>query len=157
MAISKVTAYNQMLGVLLGDPTKQWNDSVVGAFMVVVCDNTYSPNPGHTTSFDLAGVITVGDGAPVNLTGRSLDSATTPAETLFKSNNIDFGSAVTLTGKYIVLVQPAVAGVFDGSNDKLIWYFDLDDSSSSAQIDVVADEFIYTMPSNGWMSIKEAA
>ncbi len=43
MAISKVTAYNQMLGVLLGDPTKQWNDSVVGAFMVVVCDNTYSP------------------------------------------------------------------------------------------------------------------
>lgn len=144
-----------MSGVLLGDATKQWNDAGVGVFMFIIADNTYTPLATHTVSFDLSGVITSGDGAPINVTGRVVDSATVPGTTALKSNNADFGSAVTITGKYIICVQPAVAGTFDGSNDKLVWYFDLDDTSPTAQITVTSDEFIYTMPSGGWVSFAK--
>lgn len=155
MAISQVTMYNQSIGLLLGDPTKQWNDAGVGAFMFVICDKNYTPSPAHTVSFDLAGVITAGDGAPVDVTGRIVDSATVPGTTAIKSNNADFGAVVTITGKYIVCVQPAVAGTFDGTNDKLVWYFDLDDTSTVAEAVIIADEFIYTMPSAGWITFAK--
>jgi len=150
MAIGAVTKFNQLESIILGDGDRQWDDATAGSCMFILADNTYAFDATDTTAAALSGVISAGDGAPINVTTPAIDDTTTPGSTYIDSADADWGTPVTITAKWIICVQPVTAGTY-ASTAKLLWGFDLDNSSGSASKTVTADEFKYLTPTNGWI------
>jgi len=150
MSIGAVTKFNQLESIILGDADRQWDDAAAGSCMFILADNTYAFDATDTTAADLSGVISAGDGAPINVTTPTIDDATTAGSTYIDSDDADWGTPVTITAKWIICVQPVVAGTY-ASTAKLLWAFDLDNTSGSADRVVTADEFKYLVPVNGWI------
>jgi len=142
--------YNQLEKQIGDTANRQWNDAAAGNIMWCLCGNGYTPSATHTTTTNLADLIASGDGAPMNATGLAIDNATTPGTTYYDSADANFGSTVTITAKYLIAVQPITAGTFSATTSKLLFYVDLDTSSSSAEVSSTASEFIIIAPTNGW-------
>ena len=151
MPIGSVQKFNQMESVLLSDANRQWDDTAVGSCMFILADNTYTPAAAHTTAAELSGVITAGDGAPINLATPTIDAATLIGTTFLDSDPANFGVSVSVTAKYLICVQPATAASFLNTTDKLLWYVDLDTTSSSASKTSTASDFSINTPVNGWV------
>ena len=151
MAAGAVKKFNGLESELMEDAERQWDDATAGSMMFILADNTYVFDATHILASELVGVITAGDGAPINLTTPVIDKTTLPGTTFLQADDANFGAAVTITAKFLICVKPVVAGTFDGSSDKLMWCADLDDSSSSASKSSVASDFSLTQPVNGWV------
>ena len=151
MAIGTVTKYNGFEKQIAADANRQWDDATAGNIMFCLCGNGYTPAATHTTTANLTGIITSGDGAPIVAAGVSIDNTTTPGSTYFKTNDANFGSAVTITAKYLVAVMSVTAGTFDASTSKLLFYVNLDTTSSSATVSSVSSDFVIYTPTNGWI------
>ena len=153
MAVSPVTKYNQLESVLCGTGNRPWNDATAGSCMFILANSTYTPLVTHTTVANVgtAGVnyIGSGDGAPMAVASPTIDAATTPGTTMFKSADANFGASVTLNAKYLVCVQPVTAGVI-ASTSKLLWYTDLNTATASSEAYASASEFKVNMPATGW-------
>jgi len=152
MPLGTVTKYNGMEKQLQADANRQWDDATAGSNMFIIADNTYTPDATHSTTFDLTGVITAGDGAPINVTSPTIDDTTTPGTTYYDSGIADFGSTVTVTGKYLICIQPVVAGTFDVATSNLLWVVDLDTTNGTASKVAVGSDFALTPPVNGWIA-----
>jgi len=150
MAIGSVKKYNGLTKKLMSDANRQWDDATAGSCMFILADNSYTFDATDITAADLAGVITVGDGAPINITTPTLNDTTTAGSTFIDSDDADWGTPVTITAKWIICVQPVTAGTY-ASTAKLLFAFDLDNSSGSAEITITANEFKYLAPTNGWI------
>jgi hypothetical protein len=151
MAIGTVTKYNQFLDVIMGTDNRQWDDVSAGSGMFVLVTNGYTPAATHTTAADLGvNVITSGDGAPINVASAAVNNST--GTTWLTSANASFGSPVTIIAKYLICVQPVVAGTY-ASTAKLLWYLDLDTTSSSTSVSSTNSEFSVNVSANGWVSI----
>jgi len=152
MAVGIVTKYNTLESVLFSASGRQWDDATVGSNMFILATSLYNPVASvHTTTADLGTtIITVGDGSPINVLNPLLDHTTVPGSTLFKSDSANFGAAVTITAKYLICVQPVVAGTFSGTTDKLLWYVDLDTTTTNSEKSSTAAEFLVNAPANGW-------
>ena len=153
MAIGTVTKYNGFEKLIAADANRQWDDSTAGNIMFCLAGNGYTPAATHSTTADLADVITSGDGAPVAATGLAIDNTTTPGSTYFDSDDMSFGTSVTITAKYLIAVQPVTANSFDASTSKLLFYVDLDTTSSSAEVSSVSSDFVIYAPANGWIKM----
>ena len=116
--------------------------------MFCLCTSSYTPAATHTTTTDLAGTITSGDGAPIAATGLAIDNTTTAGTTYYDSADANFGSAVTITAKYLIAEQPVSANTFSATTSKLLWYINLDTGGGS--IASVASDFVIIAPTNGW-------
>ena len=153
MAVGTVTKYNQLESVLFSSAGNPWDDATPGNIMFVLAKYTYTPAATHTTMADVgtSGVdwIASGDGAPMNATTLALDDTTTPGTTYYASDDADFGTSVTITAKWLLAVQPVSAGTA-ASTSKLLWYVDLNDTSSTASASATATSFNVAMPTNGW-------
>lgn len=154
MAISSVIKFNQLESVLMSTATRQWDDATAGSCMFILADNTYTPNATHTTAASLLGIITAGDGAPINVSAPAIDATTFPGSTFLNSGAANFGVAVTITAKYLICVQPVTAAAFLGTTDKLLWYVDLDDTSTTASKASTASDFSINPPVNGWFKFS---
>lgn len=151
MAVGTVTKYNQLLDVLMGDADRQWDDATAGSLMFVLVENGYTPDATHTTANDLgANVITAGDGAPINVGTPAVNNST--GTTWLDSADAAFGNPVTITAKYLVCIQPATAATY-ATTAKLLWYVDLDTTSTSTSLSSTNSEFTVSAPANGWISI----
>jgi len=51
-------------------------------------------------------------------------------------------------------VQPVTAAAFLGTTDKLLWYVDLDDTSTTASKASTASDFSINPPVNGWFKFS---
>lgn len=151
MAIGTVTKYNVLEVALMNNATRGWDSITAGSNMFLLVDNTYTPAATHEASDEITGIITAGDGAPINVGTPSIDEATTPGTTYLDSLAADFGSTVTITAKYLVCILPDVAATFVSGNDQLLWYVDLDDTTTSTSKTSTASDFIITPPTNGWI------
>lgn len=151
MPAGTVTKYNGMESELMLDAERQFDDATAGSLMFILADNTYTPLATHVLASDLTGVITAGDGAPINLTTPVIDKTTLAGSTFIQSDDANFGATVTITAKYLICVKPVVAGTFDGASDKLLFYGDLDTTNSTTSKSSSASDFVILMPSNGWM------
>jgi len=150
MAVGTVTKYNSLEKTIFGTANRQWDDATAGNIMFCLCGNTYTPAASHGTTASLSGLITAGNGAPIAATSLLLDNTTTPGVTYYSSAAADFGSAVTITAKYLVCVQPVTANTFSATTSVLLWYVDLDITSSSTTVSSTASAFKVVMPTNGW-------
>jgi hypothetical protein len=151
MAIGTVTKYNGFEKQIAADANRQWDDATAGNIMFCLCGNGYTPAATHTTTANLTDLITSGDGAPIAASSLAIDNTTTPGSTYFDSADVNFGSTVTITAKYLIAVMPVTAGTFDASTGKLLFYVDLDTASSSAEVSSVASDFVIYTPANGWI------
>ncbi len=150
MALGTVTKYNGLEKQIAADTNRQWDDATAGHIMFCLCSNAYTPAATHSTTADLAGLITTGDGAPLAATALAIDNTTTAGTTYFDSDDANFGSAVTITAKYFIAVQPVTAGTFDAATSKLLFYVDLDTASGTASVSSTASDFVIYAPTNGW-------
>lgn len=151
MALGTVTKYNQLESVLFASAGRQWDDVAAGSLMWCLADETYTPSAAHTTTADVGAALqTSGDGAPINLTTPAIDKTTTPGTTYYDADAANFGTAVTVSEKYLICVQPVAAGTFSATTSKLLFYVDLNTASSSALAASVASDFRIDPPTNGW-------
>jgi len=153
MAISAVTTYNQFEGLMLSTANRQWDDPTAGNIMYILASATYTPSVSDTTAAAIgANVIASGDGAPIAAASLAVDATTTPGSALLKSADAAFGAAVTITAKYLVAVQPVTPGTY-ASTAKLLWYVDLDDTSTASTVSSTTSTFSINQPAAGWVSI----
>lgn len=151
MAIGTVTKYNGFEKQIAADANRQWDDATAGNIMFCLCSNAYTPSAAHSTTSDLSGIITAGDGAPINATSLAIDNTTTAGSTYFDSGDANFGSSVTITAKYLVAVMPVTAGTFSSTTSKLLFYVDLDTTSGSSSVSSIGSDFVIYAPTNGWI------
>lgn len=152
MPVGTVTKYNQLEKQLFDTANRQWNDATTGNIMFCLVTNGYTPSATHTTTANLgANLISSGDGAArIAATSLAIDNTTTPGTTYYDSADVTWGSSVTITAKYLVCVQPVTANTFDSSTSKLLFYVDLDTTSSSTSVSSTATPFTVIAPTNGW-------
>jgi len=153
MAIGVVIKYNQLESALMKAAGRQWDDATVGSNMFILADNTYTPAAIHTTTTQVTGIIAAGAGAPIPVASPAIDGTSAPGSTSFKSASANFGSAVSVTAKYLICIQPVTPGTFTGTNDKLLWYVDLDTSTTTASQSSTNAAFIINQPAAGWYDI----
>lgn len=151
MAAGTVTKYNGFEKQVLADANRQWDDATAGNIMFCLCSSAYTPSATHTTTSNLTGLITSGAGAPIAATGVSIDNTTTPGVTMFKTNNADFGSNVSVTAKYLVAVMPVTANTFSSTTSNLLFYLDLNTASAGSSAQSVNGPFVINAPSTGWI------
>jgi hypothetical protein len=119
--------------------------------MFCLCGAAYTPSASHSTTADLAGLISSGDGAPIAATGLAIDNVTIPGSTYYDSDDANFGSAVTVTAKYLIAVMPVTANTFSASTSKLLFYVNLNTASGSATASSQAGQFTVYAPVGGWI------
>lgn len=151
MAVGTITKYNSFEKSVFDTANRQWNDATAGNIMFCLCSNAYTPSATHSTTANLSGLITAGDGSPIAATGLAIDNTTTPGTTYYNSDDANFGVSVSITAKYLVCVQPVTANTFSATTSKLLWYVDLDVSSSTAQVSSTVAAFTVFHPTNGWL------
>ena len=90
----------------------------------------------HTTWADISAneVSQAGDYAPVDLTGEAITEAA--GVVTIDANQVDYGSAVTITARHIVVLQ-GTAGAQSGT-DRLVFSAALDDTADKSS---TADDF----------------
>lgn len=154
MAIGNVVLYDSAIKQISDTANRQWNDATAGNVMWCLCSNAYTPAFTHTTTNNLgAGVITAGDGAPIAATSLAEDAATTAGSTYFDSADVTFTLSGAITPKYLVCVQPVTANTFSATTSKLLFYVDLDTTSSSATQSMAAGTYTIYVPGNGWFKV----
>ena len=151
MSLGAVVKYNNLETNLFETSGRQWDDPVTGNLMFCLARATYTPNATHATTADVgSNLITSGDGSPINVPSPSVNGTTTPGTTYYNSGSANFGSAVTIQAKYLICVQPVTAGTFNASTSKLLWYIDLNNTSSGSEASSTASDFSIVPQTNGW-------
>lgn len=151
MAFGALVRYNKFPGISQEDNQYEWADSSAGAYMFGLVGASYTPDAAHITAADLgANLITTGDGSPINVTGRAV-VYTSDGKCWFNSAAANFGSAVTITAKYIVCMMPVATGVHAGTS-KLCWYMDMN-VGAGLTVSSTSSTFVINPPANGWFSI----
>lgn len=130
MAIGTFTLYNNGKELLLTDNAGQINwatDNISAALLSAA----YTPSATHSTWADVkANHVTGTNYAPVALTNKT--SARSGATILWDCDDINFGSAVTVTAKYLVIVKGTAGSLAD--SDAVLGYVDLDNATTSATV-----------------------
>lgn len=150
MPVGQVKKYDGMEAILNKDANRQWDDATVGNCMFILATNTYTFDSADSTATDLLGVITAGDGSPINVDNPSIDENTVPGTTYIDSDAANFGASVTITAKFLICVQPVIAGTY-AATARVVWCVDLDTSSGSASKTSTASDFSINTPTNGWI------
>jgi len=151
MAAGSAVKYNGLEKTLTSTDNRDWDDAAAGNIMFVLAGAGYTPIATHSTTADLTNVITAGDGAPISATGLTIDNTTTPGTTCYKSDDVNFGSAVTIEAKYLIAIQPVTPGTYSATTGKLLFYLNLNTSSGSATAISTASDFVVYTPANGWI------
>lgn len=104
----------------------------------------YTPAATHVTWSEVSANETVdGDYAQQNATGVSITQ--TAGTVTFDIGDVDFGNTVTITAKYLVLIQGTVAG--GAGTDRLVGYVDL--NSGGGSVSSTSGNFDITINASG--------
>lgn len=143
MTVGVVQLYNQWGDILNGTANNQWDSGTATHFAFLLAKSSYTPSDTHATVADLgtAGTnwINAGDGAPIQIPSRDITQSS--GATRYVAGNANFGSAVTVSAKYLIAVAGDSSSI--QSTDRLIFWQDLkteggEASSSSSDFNVQA-------------------
>jgi len=79
----------------------------------------------------------------------------TPPQCEFASAIINFGSSVTITAKYLIVLEGDEAS--PGGTDDLVFWVDLDTTGATAEVSSVSSDFTVDDSANGWFYIAGQA
>jgi len=156
MAVGAFQLFNTWGDQILQDADTQWDATGTTLFAWLLAKSTAAIVDTDSTVTDLgvAGTdwINAGDGAPIDVITRSITFAAGDQE--FKAGDAVFGPSVTITARWIVLVQGNAAAIVGG--DGLIGYQLLDDTP--ADVSSTNSDFTVTAPaSNIWWQVDVQA
>lgn len=144
MAVNPLTLYNSgFLGLF--DGSLDWDDLTNVA--AVLLTSSYTPDLTHSTYADLTDECADADYTPQAVENRS--TTRDGDYIVFDSDKVTFGSAVTISAQYLVLVAGDPASL--QSADQLIGYVDFGETKSSDNA-----EFSFEPSSNGWCRVSRA-
>lgn len=134
----------------LTEVAPQWDSTA--EFTWVLLDNSYTPSTGHSLwSEVMASECADSDYVQRAASGRQV---TLISDTVYlKSDDVNFGSSVTIAARYLVLVEGAAGGLASGSN--LIFYQDLN-PQGSGNVATNSEAFIIKTPTNGWFTLSQS-
>ena len=142
MAVGNFTLYNTV-GVIC------FEQEIFGQTKVNLLRPSYTPSLAHSTWADLSATQIADAGyAPVVLTGKT--SVLSAGKVLWDCADINFGSNVTLTAKYVAIVKRAAGAL--AVTDRIIGYCDLNDTSGSATVGSINSTFQVNTP-NGLFEV----
>lgn len=148
MAVGNFTLVNTGKEALLTDNAGHINwasDTIVA----VLLGNGYTPAATHSTWADVSAQHVTGTNyAPVALTGKT--SANTSGTILWDCADINFGSNVTVTAKYVAIFKRAGGALT--STDQYIGYCDLENASGTATVSSTNSTF-QVNTTNGLFSV----
>lgn len=130
MAVGNFTLYNTGKEALLTDNANQitWASDTIVA---VLLGNGYTPAATHTQWSDVStNHVTGTNYDPVALSGKT--STRSGGTILWDCDDINFGSNVTVTAKYVAIVKRSGGALT--TTDQLIGYCDLENASGSATV-----------------------
>lgn len=124
MATSAFTFYDSGKLAVLNGSVKLGTDSLVMALATA----TYTPSAAHSTWADVsANEVADTDYAEKAITGAAVTIAS--GTVTFDSDDISFGTAVSITAKYAILVKGTAGSLVAG--DAIIGYVDLNSGGGS--------------------------
>lgn len=138
--------YRAMRDALLGE------SNIAGTLKAILLDNAYTPSlTGDTLLSDIvADECADGDYARQNISGLAV-SQDGSSNTALDAADVDFGNAVTISARYLVLVWDT--GV--DSTSYLVGYVDLNDGGS-ANVSSVANDFDISWNAAGFYVVTPA-
>jgi hypothetical protein len=161
MAAGTVQLYNTAYETLFQDATRQWDDATAGNIMWMLADDSYTPADTHATTTNVTNQVITGDAVPINATNLVVtDTPGTAAQTFFQAGcstgatEVSWGTAVDISARWLICVQPVAAGTFSATTSKLIFYVDL--NTATGNLTSTSGEFTINMPSDGWFYISQA-
>jgi len=110
-------------------------------FKVLLTTSSYTPAATHSTVSDITNEVTDSDYSQQTLANITVNE--TGGTVTFDSDDISFGSAVSITAKYAVIYDDTHA------SDALMCYVDLDTSSGSASVSSTNSTFQITINASG--------
>lgn len=151
MALIHEAYKNGVLG--LADGSIQWSNAVNVA--AVLLDGTYTKNlDTHSTYGDIsASEVTDADYSPVAVTTRtvSLDAGNYPVQ--YNSDQVDFGSSVTIAAYYMVFVMGDPTNLLAGDRIVSIHTFN-DDAGVAQEVSSTNSDFKVNPSTNGWFGLN---
>jgi hypothetical protein len=142
---------NAFLKVFNGDI--DWENDDITAVLV---EDTYTPLASSHTEFgdiDEAALATVSAGSgdyKITLTTPEVTLSDSGDEVEYSSAKVLFGSDVTISARYLVLVKGSAGSL--GSSDLLIGWVDFGTTLTSSNA-----EFSYTPADTGWFKIQKSS
>ncbi len=155
--IQAVQKYNQFEKLMAGEAERQWTDASAGNHVFYLAKGSYTPSAAHTTVANLGvadvDYIATGEGMPIIVATPTLDDTTTPGTTYWNSADANFGSNVTISAKFLICAQPVAASgtPVSDATDKLLWYCDLDNTTTSTEVSSSGSTFNVAPATNGWI------
>lgn len=135
MAVGSFIAYNSFIYRAMRDAVLG-ESNLNGTYQALLLDNAYVPSLAHATLADVvANECTDPDYGRRNIAGLAV-SQDGSSRTVIDANDVDFGNAVTIGARYIVIV--CYTGV--NATSYLVGYMDLNDGGA-ANVQSTNDDF----------------
>ena len=151
MAVGTVKKFNQWESTISSNSTREWDDQTTGNLKYYLAKHTWLEDATAATIADIgANIITAGDGQVISADTPSIDAASLPGTTFYKAGDANFGLTVDISAKWLICTQPVVADT-PAATDNLLWYVDLENTSTTAEAVASSNKFIIHQPANGWI------
>ena len=142
---------NGVLGLADGDI--DWAGAANVAAVLLTVD--YTPDLStHSTYSDLTNEVTDADYSPALVDNRTIDLRNSDLPVDYRSDDIDFGSDVSIEAAYMVFVQGDPENLQAG--DRLISVHTLNDDNGAQSVSSTNSEFRINEPDNGWFGLDLA-
>jgi len=139
MPVGAFTLYNSAKKHIIDGSVDLDNDTI----KAILVTNSHVPSLAHSTYADITAECADADYLQQMLSGTGFSEAA--GVVTFDCADIVFGTSVTLSGRYLVLVHQE--GVSLAATDRLIGYMDLDDTGGN--ISSTGSNFIVRWNENG--------
>ena len=138
--------YRAMRDAMLGE------SNIAGTLKAALLDNAHTPSlTAHSTWNDVSGdECADGDYAEQTITGLAIGQDGS-SNTTIDANDVDFGNAVTISARYLVLYYDTGTP----TTSYLVGITDLNDGGA-ANVSSTADDFDISWPAGGFYTITPA-
>lgn len=130
-----------------------------GNHAFVLVNKTYTPSDTHTAYSNIsANVIapsgTQSQGAPIAVGAKAVNRSGAQAQ--LDSNDADWGTSATITAKYLVCVRGNASSLPLNATDRLVFWLDLDTTSSTSSVSSNNSTFKVAPPTAGWLTAQQS-
>jgi len=151
MATTHEMYVNGVLGFADGDI--DWGGATNVA--AVLLTDGYTPDLGsHSTYSDLTNEVSDADYDPAAVANRSVALRAGDLPVDYRSDDVDFGSDVSIAAAYMVFVQGDPSNL--GASDRIISIHTLNDDGGAQMVSSTNSEFRVNEPTNGWFGLNTA-
>ena len=154
MAVGTTQLFDDAMQNFQDGTTTTWVGASPGYYAELYLQAGADPTDSWATRTNITHTVcSDGDYAAKDVASRTI--AGTAPQCEFKSNIINFGATVTITAKYLIVLEGDEAS--PQSTDELVFWVDLDTTSTTSQVSSTSAAFTVDDSANGWFYISGQA